>query len=100
MLRPALEKLLPVMAISCWGFCPEDLEIVFDPANPASLEERTAQFEKITATVVSAYQANLITRGEAIQELKSQGLPISAWSRLPDEDDPYANQFAGEIGKS
>ncbi len=30
-LRPALEKLLPVMAISCWGYVPEDLEIVFEP---------------------------------------------------------------------
>ena len=30
-LRPALEKLLPVMALSAWGVLPESLDFTFNP---------------------------------------------------------------------
>ena len=54
MLRPALEKLLPVMAISCRGFVPEDLEIVFEPVMTTSPAERAELVQKLS-TVKSAF---------------------------------------------
>ena len=38
-LRPALERLLPVMAISCFGYLPEDLDFVFNPLATVTAEQ-------------------------------------------------------------
>ena len=62
MLRPALEKLLPVMAYSCWGFCPDDLDLVFEPIIALSPEERADLVDKLSANVIAAFQAGLISR--------------------------------------
>ena len=82
MLRPALEKLLPVMACSCWGFCPEDLDIVFEPIHAATPGERAELIQKISSDVISAFQSGLISRADAIQELKTRGEPLGYWSKL------------------
>ena len=39
-LRPALEKLFRVMAMSCWGSIPLDYEIVFEPMMTINPSER------------------------------------------------------------
>ncbi len=82
MLRPALEKLLPVMAYSCWGFCPDDLEIVFDSIIEPSPSERADLIDKLSSGVVTAFQAGLITRDEAVAELKSRGEEFGVWGKL------------------
>ena len=48
-LRPALEKLVPVMAISCWGYAPEDMEIVFEPIMTTSPAEKAELVQKMSA---------------------------------------------------
>jgi len=57
MLRPALEKLLPVMALSCWGYVPDDLEIVFEPVMTTSPAERAELVQKLSSDVIQAFQA-------------------------------------------
>ena len=81
-LRPALEKLVPIMAISCWGYCPEDLEMVFEPLMTTSLESRAELVEKLSQGVISAFQAGLITREEAVEELKSRGAELGVWNKI------------------
>ena len=61
-LRPALEKLLPVMAVSCWGYVPEDLEFVFEPVMTNSPAERAELVQKLSSDVIQAFQAGLLTR--------------------------------------
>ena len=73
LLRPALEKLLPVMAISCWGYVPEDLEIVFEPVMTSSPAERAELVQKMSQDVIEGYKAGLLTREQALAELKSRG---------------------------
>ena len=51
-LRPALEKLLPVMAISCWGYVPDELEIVFEPVMTTSPAERAELVQKLSSDVI------------------------------------------------
>ena len=86
LLRPALEKLLPVMAVSCWGYVPEDLEIVFEPVMTTSPAERAELVEKLSGDVISAFQAGLISREEAREELKARGEDLGVYAKIePDK---------------
>ena len=85
MLRPALEKLLPVMAVSCWGFRPDDLDIVFDPIISPTPSERADLVDRLSASVISAFSAGLITRREAVEELKARGAELGVWGKLAEE---------------
>ena len=82
MLRPALERLLPVMAISCWGFVPDDLEIVFEPIIAPTPAERAELMDRLSASVIEAYKCGLLSRAEAVEELKSRGEPYGCWTKL------------------
>ena len=86
MLRPALEKLLPVMAVSCWGYVPEDLEIVFQPVMTTSAMDRAELASKLSESVISAFTAGLITRDEAVDELASRGVNLGVWTKLTTAD--------------
>ena len=82
-LRPALEKLLPVMAVSCWGYVPEDLEIVFQPVMTASAADRAEMIDRLSASVISAFQCGLLTREQALTELKARGQDLGFFTALP-----------------
>ena len=81
-LRPALEKLLPVMAVSCWGYVPEDLEFVFEPVMTNSPAERAELIQKLSSDVIEAFRAGLLTREEALAELKSRGEELGVYTRI------------------
>ena len=81
-LRPALEKLLPVMAMSCWGSVPEDLEIVFEPVMTTSPAERAELVQKISSDVIQAFQCGLLTREQALEELKCRGEELGVYTKL------------------
>ena len=86
-LRPALERLVPIEAMSCWGFVPEDLEIVFEPIAAATPAERAELMAKFSDPILKAFEIGLINRGEALAELKSIGQELGVWDKLPDADD-------------
>ncbi len=83
-LRPALEKLLPVMAVSCWGYVPEDLSFVFEPVMTNSPAERAELVQKLSLDVVRAFQAGLLTREQALAELKSRGEELGVYTKIPE----------------
>lgn len=68
-LRPALEKLLPVMALSCWGFVPERMKIQFPSLMPASPREEAEIRSKNADTLIRALHAGLLTPDEARSRL-------------------------------
>ena len=78
-LRPALEKLLPVLALSAWGMLPEDLGFVFNPIAAASPAETAEVVEKLSASVIEGFRAGLLTREEALAELRARGSPFGVW---------------------
>ena len=84
LLRPALEKLLPVMAVSCWGFVPEDLEIVFEPVMTSSPAERAELVQKMSGDVIEGYKCGLFTREQALNELKSRGEEMGVYTKIRD----------------
>ena len=81
-LRPALERLLPVMAISCWGYLPENLSFIFNPIAAESPKELAELAEKLTAPVIEAYRSGLITKDQAVAELKIRGEPHGLFTKI------------------
>lgn len=69
-LRPVLDKLLPVMAMSAWGQIPDDLDITFPPMQDADEGERAEIAAKKTQAVVTAYMNDLVDQETASKELK------------------------------
>lgn len=81
-LRPALEKLLPVMAVSCWGYVPDDLGLVFEPVMTSSPAERAELVQKLSGDVIEGYKCGLFTREQAIAELKSRGEELGVYAKV------------------
>jgi len=81
-LRPALEKLVPVMAISCWGYAPEDMEIIFEPIMTSSPAEKAELVQKLTSDVIEAFKCGLITREEAVAELQARGEGLGVYNKI------------------
>jgi hypothetical protein len=85
-LRPAIEKLLPIMAVSLWGKIPEDMEVVFEPLMTTTPDQRAEIMSKQATSIIQAYSAGLISQKTALLELQEQGKSIGAWTNITDED--------------
>ena len=99
-LRPALEKLLPVICMSIFGAIPNDMEIVFEPIATTTPEQRASIASQFTGTIIEAFSGGLIGRKTALMELKEMGKDIGVWTKISDEtieeaDDEVDN---GEMG--
>ena len=81
-LRPALEKLVPIMAISCWAYVPRDLEIVFQPIMTTSPAEKAELVQKLTSDVIEAFKCGLITQEQALAELESRGEALGVYNKI------------------
>ena len=57
------------MALSCWGFVPEHLDLRFPSLMPASPREEAEIREQNARTVIQAVQAGLLTPGEGRERL-------------------------------
>ena len=100
-LRPALDRLLPVLAMSCWGYLPDDLSFVFNPLATESPDSIAELSQKLSAPVIEAFKAGLIGREEAIAELKARGEKIALWTKLadssPDPEQSHSNSRNAEL---
>lgn len=85
-LRPALERLLPIMAMSAWGAVPEGMEINFPPLWTPTAKE-VAEIAKAKAeAIVSTYQAGLLNVDTAQKELKKLEDETGLWGSIRDEE--------------
>lgn len=85
-LRPVLEKLLPVLCMSAWGFIPDDLQITFPPLwTPTATELATIAKTKAEA-VVSAYQAGLMNVDTTQKELKKLEDETGLFGSITDDE--------------
>lgn len=85
-MRPILEKLLPVMCMSAWGAIPDDLAFEFNPVRDTSDEERANLIQQSSAAIVSVFQAGVISQRTALKELHQSGMPLGMWTNITDED--------------
>ena len=84
-LRPVIERLLPLMALSALGEIPDDLEIDFPPMQTADAKEQAEITERNTNSILAAYQNDLIDAATAQQELQAMGEETGIFSRISDE---------------
>lgn len=84
-LRPVLEKLLPIMAMSAWGTIPEDINIDFPPMQTPDAGEVAEIAEKKTNAVIMAYQTDLIDAATAQMELQNMSEDIGLFGNITDE---------------
>lgn len=85
-LAPVLDKLLPVIALSTWGMLPDDLEYEFNPLRKADPKENAEIGKAIAESIISVYNAGLISQQIALKELRQQSEITGMWSNITDED--------------
>lgn len=85
-LRPALQKLLPVLAMSAWGTVPDDLEITFPPLWTPTARELADIAKTKAEAVVTAYQAGLMNVDTTQKELKKLEDETGMFGSITDEE--------------
>lgn len=93
-LRPALEKLLPVLCMSAWGFVPDDLDIIFPPLWAPTAKEAAEIGKTKSEAIVAGYQAGLLNVDTAQKELKKLEDETGLFGSITDEE------IAGNAGKT
>lgn len=85
-LRPILERLMPIVAMSTWGMIPDDIDFEFNPVGNTSEQERANLIQQTAAAIVSVYQSAAISQKTALKELKKTGAKYGMWDSITDED--------------
>lgn len=100
-LEPIIDKLMPVMAQSVWGYMPDDLEYVFNPLERTDPKSKAEIAGKRSEMVFSAYNAGLISKKTGLKELQEMAEETGMWTNITSEDIERADDFAelpGEAG--
>lgn len=85
-LRPALQKLLPVLCMSAWGFVPDDLDFTFPPLwTPTATETAEIALKKAQA-IRDTFQAGLFQADTAMKELKKLEEETGMFGSISDEE--------------
>lgn len=85
-LRPILEKLLPVLAMSAWGAVPDGLDITFPPLwTPTAAEVAEIALKKAQA-IRDAFQAGLFRADTAQRELKKLADETGMFDSISEEE--------------
>lgn len=85
-LRPALQKLLPVLAMSAWGFVPDDLDFTFPPLWTPTAKEVAEIAKTKSEAIVAGYQAGLMNVDTAQKELKKLEDETGMFGSISDEE--------------
>lgn len=83
--RPIIEQLLPIMALSCWGEIPDDLEIQFDSLRTITEEQKTKIAHTKVVTVTEAWKNYGIDQETYIRELKAISEDSGIFTHISDE---------------
>lgn len=94
-----IDYLLPIIAMSTWGFVPEDLDYHWAPTRTMTERERMDMATVTTNTVVQAYTADLITKQQAVKELAAASARNGLYTNISKQDIANTpNLFASEQG--
>jgi hypothetical protein len=86
LLRPVLEKLMPVLWMSEFGAVPDDMEIKFNPCRRPSEEEKKNLGKNVADSVVAVFNTGLISQRTALKELRQSADYTDMWTNITDED--------------
>jgi len=85
-LRPLLERVLPVLCMSAWGAVPEDLDIQFPALWMPTPRELAEIAEKKALAVRDVFQAGLLAADTAQRELKKLSDETGLFGSISDEE--------------
>ena len=98
-LRPVLDKLLPVIATSTWGFVPDDLDFTFNSPRSASEEQKATIATGIAGQIAQLVNAGVVSTKQALKELKAAADITGRWTNITDEEIEQANDMVGVPGE-
>ena len=84
-LRPALQKLLPILAMSAWGYVPDDLDFSFPPLWTPTAKEVAEIGKAKSETIIAAFQSGLLDASAAQKELKKLSDETGLFDSITDE---------------
>lgn len=84
-LRPALQKLLPILAMSAWGYVPDDLDFSFPPLWTPTAKEVSEIGKSKSETIIAAFQSGLLDASTAQKELKKLSDETGLFDNITDE---------------
>lgn len=85
-LRPIIERLLPILAMSAWGVIPDDMQVTFPPMSTPDAKESAEIAQKSVDAIIATYQADLIDRSTALKELQLLEPTTGLFGKISDED--------------
>lgn len=86
LIRPGIEKLLPVVCVSALGKVPDDIEIAFEPVESSTTGQKAALAQQISGALSGLYQSDIITKAMALMELRKSAFVTGIGSTITDED--------------
>lgn len=85
-LRPVLDRLLPIIIVSCFGALPHDFDYDFIPIKRASDDEKAELGGKQSSSILEVFNSGLISPRTALLELKSLKESTGMWTNITDDD--------------
>jgi phage-related protein (TIGR01555 family) len=93
--RSPLQKLLPVMFMSQFGFVPDDINFRFNSPRTPSESELAELVDKKAGTIVEVHKEGLISDKIAMKELQTMGQSTGMFTNITDEDIDKADDTLG-----
>lgn len=96
--RPIIDRLLPIMAMSAWGYIPDDLNYTFESIRTQTDEQRAKTAYTDVNTLTEAFKNNGLTLEAYMRELKNLSDTTGLFSAITDEMiDGAANKYYSDI---
>jgi hypothetical protein len=96
---PNMDRLIPIIAQSTFGFVPDDIDHSWSPFRSLSQEQRNNLARGTTTSIVEAFNSDLITKREARTELRNSSLVHDQFSSITKEAlAATPDKFASELG--
>ncbi|MCB2297785.1 phage portal protein [Clostridium tagluense] len=85
-IKPKMNKLLPVMFMSEFGKIPSDLGVKFNPIKTPSDSEMAEMVSKKVASIKDVYDSGIITQKIAMSELHELSYTTNMFTNITDKD--------------
>lgn len=85
-LAPVIDKMLPVLCMSEWGYIPDDLDYTFNPNRTMTNKDKADYADKSCETVGKAYDRGVIGRKTALKEYRQLSDTTGIFTNITDED--------------
>lgn len=85
-LRPVLQRILPVLAMSAWGAVPDNLDFTFPPLWTPTAKEVAEIAKGKAEAVISVFQAGLMNADTAQKELKLLADETGMFGSITDDE--------------